>query len=138
MLRDPAVSYCNAGLQDLKDRLIASIERCGDEEGLEQCTGILHTDTMPCVYTDNEFIQVLAEAETGGNACEEDVRRLFAGWGQLRIIWRKRALRDLNDVTAWHNADSRCGFPIHPFYRIVYRYTADTLYVCALRANRMK
>lgn len=34
---------------------------------------------MPCVYTYNEFIQVLAEAETGGNACEGDVRRLFAG-----------------------------------------------------------
>ena len=81
VLRDPAVSYCPTELQDLKDRLIASIERCGDEKGLEQCAGILHTDTMPCIYTDNEFIQVLADAETGGNACEEDVRRLFAGWG---------------------------------------------------------
>ena len=95
---------------------------------------------------------------------------------QLRIIWRKRALRDLNDVAAWYNANMGCSsaskvvrsaeetvrllslqpgigifhpelsnnslryysFPIHPFYRIVYRYTADTLYVCALRANRMK
>ena len=81
VLRDQAVSYCPTELQDLKNRLIASIERCGDEKGLEQCAGILHTDTMPCIYTDNEFIQVLADAETGGNACEEDVRRLFAGWG---------------------------------------------------------
>ena len=27
---------------------------------------------------------------------------------QLRIIWRKRALRDLNDVAAWYNANMGC------------------------------
>ena len=30
------------------------------------------------------------------------------------------------------------SFLSHPLYRIVYRYTEDTLYVVALRATRMK
>lgn len=80
-LSEPTVGYCRAGLQDLKERLIASIESCVSVEDLEQCMGILQMDSMPCVYTDDEFRQVLKRAEAEGNANDEEVRKFFAGWG---------------------------------------------------------
>ena len=30
------------------------------------------------------------------------------------------------------------GYLMHPFYKIIYRYTRKTLYVCAIRATRIK
>ena len=67
-LSEPTVGYGRAGLQDLKERLIASVEARG-------------MNSMPWVYTDEEFRQVLKRTETEGNASDEEVRKFFAGWG---------------------------------------------------------
>lgn len=66
----------------------------------------LQIGSMPCVYTDDEFRQVLKRAESGGNAIDEEVRKFFAdGESQLNIVWRKRGLIDLNLIAAWYSAN---------------------------------
>ena len=94
--------------------------------------------------------------------------------GSLNIVWRKRALKDLNLIAAWYSANMSYmsaqkvvrsayetvnllsaqpgigmlqqdlsggryqyrGYLMHPFYKIIYRNTRKTLYVCAIRATR--
>ncbi len=68
-LSESAVGYSRKGLRKIKD------------EELEQCCNVLHMDGMPCVYTDEEFRQILTDAEREGNASDEDVRGFFAKWG---------------------------------------------------------
>lgn len=96
--------------------------------------------------------------------------------GNLNIIWRKRALKDLSAIADWYNVNmgftaarkvvssayktvnllsiqpgigiiqhnlsygksAYYGFPMHPLYLIIYRYTIDTLYISAIRAIRMQ
>lgn len=75
------VSYGKENLRSLKVRLIASVNSCRSAEDLERCMEILHMDSTPCFYTDDEFRQILMCAETEGNAVECEVRKFFAGWG---------------------------------------------------------
>lgn len=64
----------------------------------------LQIGSMPCIYTDDDFRQVQKRAESGGNAIDEEVRNFFA-MGSLNIVWRKRALIDLNLIAAWYSAN---------------------------------
>jgi hypothetical protein len=68
-------------LQGLKNRLIAAIDNTDDIEKLQECMEVMLADTMPCVYTEEEFDQILAESEAGGNAEPEEVKEFFAQWG---------------------------------------------------------
>lgn len=80
-LSEPIAGYGKENLLSLKERLIASVNSCSSAEDLERCMEILRMDSMPCVYTDDEFRQVLMRAEIEGNAGECEVRKFFAGWG---------------------------------------------------------
>ena len=78
---EPAVAYNTPNLQGLKNRLIASIDATTDEEKLQECLELLHEDTMPCCFTEEEFDEVIRHSEASGNASEEDVKNFFAKWG---------------------------------------------------------
>ena len=39
---------------------------------------------MPCIYTDKEFVQVLAEAEASGYVEHEEALKEFEKWGFVR------------------------------------------------------
>lgn len=78
---EPAIAYNTHSLQSLKNRLIASIDATTDEDKLQECLELLHEDTMPCCFTDEEFDEVIRRSEASGNASEEDVRSFFAKWG---------------------------------------------------------
>lgn len=81
---EPTVAYRVNSLQGLKSRLKASIEETTDGELLEQCLGLLQRKPRPCVYTDEEFVQVLAEAEASGYVAHEDALKEFEKWGFVR------------------------------------------------------
>ena len=38
-------------------------------------------EIMPCVYSDEEFAEVVKQSEESGNASEEKVKAFFAKWG---------------------------------------------------------
>ena len=78
---EPAVAYNTPYLQGLKNRLIASIDTTTDEDKLQQCLELLHADSMPCVFTDEEFAEELRLSEASGYASDEEVRAMFAKWG---------------------------------------------------------
>lgn len=84
MASEPAVAYNVNYLQGLKNRLITTIEKSTDEDMLEQCLGLLQHKPIPCVYTDEEFAQVLAEAETSGYIEHEEALKEFKKWGFVR------------------------------------------------------
>ena len=54
---EPAVAYNTPYLQGLKNRLIASIDSTTDEGKLQECLELLHEDTMPCCFTEEELKQ---------------------------------------------------------------------------------
>lgn len=81
---EPAVVYHADYLQGLKSRLMTTIKDMTDEAMLEQCLMLLQQKSMPCVYTDEEFIQVLAEAETSGFIEHEEALKEFEKWGFVR------------------------------------------------------
>lgn len=78
---EPAAAYQSTYLQSLKSRLITSIDETNDQDKLEQCLELLYADSMPGVYTDEEFTEVLKNSEASGNASEEEVKAIFAKWG---------------------------------------------------------
>ena len=84
VVAEPAVAYNINYLQGLKRRLMASIEESTDEDMLEQCLGLLQRKTIPCTYTDEEFVQVLAEAEASGYVTHEEALKEFEKWGFVR------------------------------------------------------
>lgn len=78
---EPAIVHNTHSLQGLKNRLIASINATTDENKLQECLELLHEDTMPCCFTDEEFGEEIRRSEVSGNASEEDVKSFFAKWG---------------------------------------------------------
>nr|WP_302829014.1 hypothetical protein [uncultured Bacteroides sp.] len=78
---EPAVAYNTPSLQGLKNRLIASIDSTIDEEKLQECLELLHSDEMPGIYSDEEFAQELRLSELSGNATKAEVDAFFAKWG---------------------------------------------------------
>ncbi len=51
------------------------------------CTDDSHVDysTMPCIYSDEEFEEVVRQSERRGNATNEEMRATFAKWG---AVWQ--------------------------------------------------
>lgn len=43
-------------------------------------SAIKNVQSMPCSYTDEEFEQILQEAEKGPYVSDEVVRKMFAAW----------------------------------------------------------
>ena len=76
-----AATYGSAYIQSLRKNLNASIALTDSEEKLERCLEVLHEDSMPCVYSDEEFAEVVKQSEESGNASEEKVKAFFAKWG---------------------------------------------------------
>ncbi|MEG1685759.1 MAG: hypothetical protein RR319_07435, partial [Bacteroides sp.] len=60
---DPAAPYQASYLQGLKKRLMMSIDETNEQEKLEQCLELLCADSMPGVYTEEEFDEVIRKSE---------------------------------------------------------------------------
>lgn len=76
----PVVPYQSSYIQELKNRLIVAIDETNEEEKLEQCLKLLYADSMPGIYTDEEFGEVIRLSEASGNASPEEVEALFVRW----------------------------------------------------------
>lgn len=79
-LLDPAVAYNSIHLQDLKDRIVASLDVINDADKLMSCLELLTPKKMPGVYTDDEFAEELRLSETGGDAPKKAVDAFFKKW----------------------------------------------------------
>lgn len=79
-----AYGYSPNHVQALRDRIIEAINETDDEERLMECMEILHADTMPCVYTDEEFEEELRLSEASGTISHEEALKYFAQWGFVR------------------------------------------------------
>ncbi|WP_233514898.1 MULTISPECIES: hypothetical protein [Bacteroides] len=77
---EPAVAYNTPYLQGLKNRLIASIDSTTDEGKLQECLELLHEDTMPCCFTEEELDEEIRLSEASGFATDEEVAAMFAKW----------------------------------------------------------
>lgn len=77
---EPAVAYNTPYLQGLKNRLIASIDSTTDERKLQECLELLHEDTMPCRFTEEELDEEIRLSEASGFATDEEVAAMFAKW----------------------------------------------------------
>ena len=77
---EPSVAYNTSELQGLKNRLIASIGASTDVNKLEQCWDLLHSEDIPCRYTEEELDRLLEAAEREGFASQEAVDEMFARW----------------------------------------------------------
>ena len=77
---EPAVAYNTPYLQGLKNRLIASIDSTTDEGKLQECLELLHEDTMPCRFTEEELDEEIRLSEASGFATDEEVAAMFAKW----------------------------------------------------------
>ena len=75
-----AYGYSPNHVQALRNRIIDAINETDDEERLMECMEILHADTMPCVYTDEEFEKIVRRALTDSWMENEDVERIFEEW----------------------------------------------------------
>ena len=76
-----AYGYTPNYVQALRNRIVDAVNETDDEERLMECMELLHADTMPCVYTDEEFEKVLEESEKSGYVTHEEALRYFAKWG---------------------------------------------------------
>jgi len=77
---EPTANYGVSNIQGLKNRIIASIDKTDDEGKLQECLEVLTGNDIPCVYSDEEFENILMEAEASGYASEEEVKAMFAKW----------------------------------------------------------
>lgn len=77
---EPAVAYSTPCLQGLKNRLIASIDATTDERKLQECLELLHEDTMPCCFTEEEFDEEIRLSEASGFATDKEVAAMFDKW----------------------------------------------------------
>lgn len=78
---EPTAAYQSSYLQGLKNRLITFIDETNEQEKLEQCLELLYADSVPGIYTDEEFSEVIRKSEASGNASPEEVKACFAKWG---------------------------------------------------------
>ena len=78
---EPAVAYNTPNLQGLKNRLIASIDATTDERKLQECLELLHEDTMPCCFTEEELDEEIRLSEASGYITQEEALTKFAKWG---------------------------------------------------------
>lgn len=81
---EPAVAYNTHSPQGLKSKLIASIDPTTDEEKLQECLELLHEDTMPCCFTEEELDEEIKLSETSGYITQEEALTKFAKWGFKR------------------------------------------------------
>lgn len=79
-----AYGYSPNHVQALRDRIVDAVNETDDEERLMECMEILHADTMPCVYTDEEFEEELRLSEGSGTISHEEALKYFAQWGFVR------------------------------------------------------
>lgn len=75
-----AYGYSPNHVQALRNRIVDAVNETDDEERLMECMEILHADTMPCVYTDEEFEKIVRRALTDSWMENEDVERIFEEW----------------------------------------------------------
>ena len=77
---EPAIPYHTPELQNLKNRLIATIDASSDVRKLEQCWEVLHAEDLPCAFTDDEFEKELLLSEASGLATDKEVEAMYAKW----------------------------------------------------------
>ena len=76
--------YTPNHVQALRNRIVDAVNETDDEERLMECMELLHADTMPCVYTDEEFEEELRLSEASGTISHEETLKYFAQWGFVR------------------------------------------------------
>ena len=79
-----AYGYSPNHVQTLRDRIVDAVNETDDEERLMECIELLYADTMPCVYTDEEFEEELRLSEGSGTISHEEALKYFAQWGFVR------------------------------------------------------
>ena len=77
---EPAVAYGSAYVQGLKQRLIATIDQSDDEERLQRCLELFYTETMPCMFSEEELNEEIRLSEKSGEATAEEVESIFKKW----------------------------------------------------------
>lgn len=77
---EPAVAYGSAYVQGLKQRLIATIDQSNDEERLQRCLELFYTETMPCMFSEEELDEEIRLSEKSGEATDEEVESIFRKW----------------------------------------------------------
>ena len=75
-----AYGYAPSSVQALRNRIVDAVNETDDEERLMKCMELLYADTMPCVYTDEEFEKIVRRALTDSWMENEDVERIFEEW----------------------------------------------------------
>ncbi len=76
--------YTIDSVQTLRSRIVDAVNETKDEDLLMECLELLHADTMPCVYTDEEFEEELRLSEASGSLSHEEALKYFAKWGFVR------------------------------------------------------
>ena len=71
-------------VQALRNRIVGAVNETEDETLLMECLELLHADTMPCVYTDDELEEELRLSEASGTVSHEEALKYFAKWGFVR------------------------------------------------------
>lgn len=77
---EPAVAYGSAYVQGLKQRLIATIDQSDDEERLQRCLELFYTESMPCMFSEEELDEEIRLSEKSGEATYEEVDSIFKKW----------------------------------------------------------
>ena len=80
-VNEPSAAYGQTYIQGLRSKLSAAIAATESEEKLERCLEFLGEDTMPGVYTDEEFVEEVWASNAGPTASDEQVRVFFGKWG---------------------------------------------------------
>lgn len=78
---EPVIAYTPSPIQGLRNRLLISINETDDMEKLQQCLELLHSGSMPGIYTEAEFDEVIKRSEKSGNATTEELNAFFHKWG---------------------------------------------------------
>lgn len=76
--------YTTNSVQALRNRVVDAVAEIKDENLLMECLELLHADTMPCVFTDEEFEEELRLSEASGTVSHEEALEYFAKWGIVR------------------------------------------------------
>ena len=77
---EPAVAYGSVYVQGLKQRLIETIDQSDDEERLQRCLELFYTESMPCMFSEEELDEEIRLSEKSGEATYEEVESIFKKW----------------------------------------------------------
>ncbi|MCQ2337251.1 MAG: hypothetical protein MJ010_08770 [Paludibacteraceae bacterium] len=73
---DPAMAfYSSDAIADIKTKVLDLVNKTDKIFQLQRCIEILNENSMPCVYSDEEFVSEISASEKSGFVSHDDFKK---------------------------------------------------------------